>query len=67
MKLPERIRQIRLIQNLTQEEVAERCGIAAFSNGQIERKVSTSSFETLEKQVLDLQKEGAIYKDLLRK
>jgi transcriptional regulator with XRE-family HTH domain len=49
MKLAERIRQIRLIQNLTQEEVAERCGMAASSYGQIERKASTSSFETLNK------------------
>lgn len=47
--LATRIRLIREAYNLTQAEIAYRCGISPSAYGQIERKASNSTFETLEK------------------
>jgi len=47
MILAERIRKIREAKNLTQDKVAFKCNISTSAYGQIERKASTSSYETL--------------------
>jgi len=47
MILAVRIRRIREARNLTQSEVAFMCNISASAYGQIERKASTSSYDTL--------------------
>lgn len=47
MQLATRIRAIRKNYNLTQAEVAFRCGISTSAYGQIERKADKCSFETL--------------------
>jgi len=47
MILAVRIRRIREARNLTQSEVAFKCNISASAYGQIERKASTSSYDTL--------------------
>lgn len=49
MLLAERIRKIRESNNLTQLEIAERCEMSYSAYGQIERKASQSSYETLKK------------------
>jgi|DEB19_MinimDraft_2_1074335.scaffolds.fasta_scaffold48403_1 transcriptional regulator with XRE-family HTH domain len=49
MLLAERIRKIRESNNLTQLEIAERCEMSSSAYGQIERKASQSSYETLKK------------------
>lgn len=49
MLLATRIRLIREAYNLTQAEIAYKCGISPSAYGQIERKASNSTFETLEK------------------
>lgn len=49
MLLANRIRQIRENYNLTQSEVAYRCEITPSAYGQIERKASKCSVETLTK------------------
>lgn len=49
MILANRLRKIREAYNLTQSEVANRCDISPSAYGQIERKASNSSFETLQK------------------
>jgi transcriptional regulator with XRE-family HTH domain len=52
--LAKRIREIREAKNLTQEEVAFECNMSASAYGQIERKASTSKYETLCKIALAL-------------
>ena len=47
MILAARIRKIREVKKLTQEEVAFKCNISASAYGQIERKAGKSSYETL--------------------
>jgi len=47
MILAVRIRKIREVKKMTQEEVAFKCNISASAYGQIERKAGTSSYETL--------------------
>ncbi len=47
MLLADRIRKIRKAKNLTQEEVAFKCNISASAYGQIERRASSSSYDTL--------------------
>ena len=47
MILAVRIRRIREARNLTQSEVAFMCNISASAYGQIQRKASTSSYDTL--------------------
>ncbi len=47
MILAERIKRIREVKNLTQEEVAFKLNISASAYGQIERKANTSSYSTL--------------------
>jgi transcriptional regulator with XRE-family HTH domain len=47
MKLGDRIRKIREANNLTQAEIADYCNITPSAYGQIERKASNSTFETL--------------------
>lgn len=47
MLLANRIRLIREAYNLTQSEVADKCNISTSAYGQIERKASKCSFETL--------------------
>lgn len=47
MLLAHRIRIIRESKSLTQADIAQKCGISASAYGQIERKASTSSYETL--------------------
>lgn len=49
MLLAKRIRQIRENYNLTQAEVAFRCDITPSAYGQIERKASKCTYETLSK------------------
>jgi transcriptional regulator with XRE-family HTH domain len=49
MILANRIRNIREEYNLTLEEVASRCEMSASAYGQIERKASNASYETLTK------------------
>lgn len=49
MLLAESIRKIRESNNLTQLEIAERCEMSSSAYGQIERKASQSSYETLKK------------------
>lgn len=49
MQLAQRIRNIRERKNLTQAEVADLIGISPSAYGQIERKASKSTFETLSK------------------
>ena len=49
MQLANRIRQIRERNNLTQAEVAFLCNITPSAYGQIERKASKCSFDTLKK------------------
>lgn len=49
MLLAERIRKIRVAKELTQEDVAFKCEMSASAYGQIERRASKSSFETLSK------------------
>lgn len=49
MILANRIRKIRETYNLTQSEVAYRCKITPSAYGQIERKASKCSVETLTK------------------
>lgn len=45
--LPNRIRRIRIAQNLSQEVVTERLNISASAYGQIERNANKASYETL--------------------
>lgn len=54
--LNQRIRKIREGKNLTQEEVAAKCGMSASAYGQIERNASKSTYDTLLKiaQALDV-------------
>jgi transcriptional regulator with XRE-family HTH domain len=54
--LNQRIRKIREVKNLTQEEVAAKCGMSASAYGQIERNASKSTYDTLLKiaQALDV-------------
>lgn len=47
MILADRIRKIREAKNMTQGEVAFKCNISPSAYGQIERKASKSSYETL--------------------
>jgi transcriptional regulator with XRE-family HTH domain len=47
MQLANRIRSIREAHHLTQSEVAFKCNISPSAYGQIERKASKCSFETL--------------------
>lgn len=47
MLLANRIRQIRESYNLTQSEVAFKCDISSSAYGQIERKASKCTVETL--------------------
>ena len=47
MKLSDRIKRVREANNLTQEEVAFKLNISASAYGQIERKASASSYNTL--------------------
>jgi transcriptional regulator with XRE-family HTH domain len=47
MILAERIKKIRETKNLTQEDVAFMLNISASAYGQIERKASSSSYDTL--------------------
>jgi len=47
MILGDRIRKIREANNLTQLEVAEKCKISPSAYGQIERKASNSTYNTL--------------------
>jgi transcriptional regulator with XRE-family HTH domain len=49
MLLANRIRQIREAHKLSQAEVAFRCEISSSAYGQIERKASKCSYETLVK------------------
>lgn len=49
MILANRIRKIREAYNLTQSEVADICKISTSAYGQIERKASKCSYETLSK------------------
>jgi len=49
MLLAERIRKIREYYKLSQSEIAGRCDISSSAYGQIERKASKSTFETLQK------------------
>ncbi|HEY9704189.1 MAG TPA: helix-turn-helix transcriptional regulator [Allocoleopsis sp.] len=49
MQLGNRIRQIREAYELTQADVADKCEITPSAYGQIERKASNSTFETLQK------------------
>jgi transcriptional regulator with XRE-family HTH domain len=49
MILADRIKKIREAKKMTQEEVAFKCNISTSAYGQIERKASTSSYETLSK------------------
>lgn len=49
MILANRIREIRQAYNLTQSEVAHRCGISTSAYGQIERRANKCTFETLNK------------------
>jgi transcriptional regulator with XRE-family HTH domain len=42
-----RIRKIREVSGLTQEEVASKCGMSASAYGQIERNASKSTYDTL--------------------
>ena len=52
MLLANRIRTIRESYNLTQTEVATMCNISPSAYGQIERKASKCSFDTLNKVAL---------------
>lgn len=47
--LNQRIRKIREAKNLTQEELAAKCGMSASAYGQIERNASKSTYDTLVK------------------
>jgi transcriptional regulator with XRE-family HTH domain len=49
MILANRIRKIREVKNLTQDEVALRCNISASAYGQIERRAQNSTYLTLSK------------------
>ncbi len=48
-ELNHRIRKIREVSGLTQEELASKCGMSASAYGQIERNASKSTFDTLSK------------------
>jgi transcriptional regulator with XRE-family HTH domain len=54
MLLATRIIKVREAYNLTQAEIAYRCGISPSAYGQIERKANNSTFETLEKIALTI-------------
>jgi transcriptional regulator with XRE-family HTH domain len=49
MHLANRIRKIRESYNLTQSDVAFKCGISSSAYGQIERRAGKCSFDTLSK------------------
>ena len=49
MELANRIRKIREINGFSQAEIAYRCEMTPSAYGQIERKASKSTFETLVK------------------
>lgn len=49
MELANRIRRIREASGFSQAEIAYRCGMSPSAYGQIERKASRSTFETLQK------------------
>jgi transcriptional regulator with XRE-family HTH domain len=49
MLLAHRIRKIRESYNLTQSDVAFKCGISSSAYGQIERRAGKCSFDTLSK------------------
>jgi transcriptional regulator with XRE-family HTH domain len=48
-RLGERVRRIRLDRGMTQEEVAERCGLSYKFVGEVERGTANPSLETLDK------------------
>jgi len=54
MILGDRIRKIREAKKLTQLEVAEKCDISPSAYGQIERKASNSTYNTLCKVAIGL-------------
>jgi transcriptional regulator with XRE-family HTH domain len=47
MPLSNRIKKIREAKNLTQEDVASKCGMSTSAYGQIERNAAKSTFDTL--------------------
>jgi transcriptional regulator with XRE-family HTH domain len=49
MELANRIRKIREVNGFSQAEIAYRCAMTPSAYGQIERKASKSTFETLVK------------------
>ncbi|MCU0422983.1 MAG: helix-turn-helix domain-containing protein [Bacteroidia bacterium] len=49
MFLSDRIRKIRVAKMLTQEQVAQKCGISSSAYGQIERNAQHSSYDTLKR------------------